>query len=587
MAYLAPVDGVLNVWVGSTGEDDYRPVTDDRDRGVRIYFWGYDNETILYLQDVGGDENWRILSTNITSSSTVELTPFENVQVETLAYERPFPDEMVIAMNKEDATKHDAYHLHLKTGALRLIAANPGNVTRWVTDAQLAVRGAMAARADGGFDLLVRDTPDSEWRTLIAWDAQDGLNSGPVGFTEDGRGIHLLDSRDHNAARLVRMDIATGALETLAEDPDYDAGQMMTHPDTHEIQAVGFFRARLDWLVLDSHIAEDFAAIERINPGDFVVYDRTAEDDVWLVGFSEDVGPAAYYLFDRRAKTARFLFYNRPELAESTLVPMEPISFVSRDGITIHGYLTKPAGAGAPPEPLPMVLNVHGGPWYRDTWGYDSEAQWFANRGYASLQVNFRGSIGYGKAFVNLGDREWGGRMHDDLVDAVQWTVDNDIADPSRIAIFGGSYGGYAALVGATFTPDLFCCAVDIVGPSNLITFINTVPPYWQAYLEMLYKRVGHPERDEQFLRERSPLFRVNDIKIPLLIAQGANDPRVKQDEAEQIVEAMRRKGIEHEYLLFPDEGHGFAKPENNLRFYATAEKFLSRYLGGRYESDE
>ena len=263
---------------------------------------------------------------------------------------------------------------------------------------------------------------------------------------------------------------------------------------------------------------------------------------------------------------------------------MEPISFVSRDSITIHGYITRPVGTGAS-ERLPMVLNVHGGPWHRDTWGYDPEAQWLANRGYICLQVNFRGSTGYGKEFVNLGDREWGGRMHDDLVDAVRWAVDEGIADAARVAIYGGSYGGYAALVGATFTPDLFCCAVDIVGPSNLLTFIKTVPPYWEAFLDMLYRRVGHPERDADFLRERSPLFHVDDIKIPMLIAQGANDPRVKQDESEQVVEAMRQSGIDHEYLLFQDEGHGFAKPENNLKFYAAAEAFLAKYLGGRHET--
>jgi dipeptidyl aminopeptidase/acylaminoacyl peptidase len=310
--------------------------------------------------------------------------------------------------------------------------------------------------------------------------------------------------------------------------------------------------------------------------------DRTAADDRWLLGFDRDVDSVSYYTFERATKRGQFLFHTRPRLAEAGLATMEPIEFTARDGLTLHGYLTRPPGFSG--EPGPMVLNVHGGPWHRDAWGYDPETQWLANRGYVCLQVNFRGSTGYGKAFVNAGDRQWGGRMHDDLIDAVAFAVKQGWADPNRVAIYGGSYGGYAALVGATFTPEVFCCAVDIVGPSNLLTFINTVPAYWESFLEVLYQRVGHPEGDEAFLRERSPLFHVDNIKIPMLIAQGANDPRVKQSESEQIVQAMRDKNIDHDYLLFSDEGHGFAKPENRLRFYAAAEKFLARHLGGRSE---
>jgi dipeptidyl aminopeptidase/acylaminoacyl peptidase len=262
---------------------------------------------------------------------------------------------------------------------------------------------------------------------------------------------------------------------------------------------------------------------------------------------------------------------------------MEPISYKARDGLTIHGYLTYPPGKEK--KNLPLVLNVHGGPWSRDGWGYDGEAQWLANRGYACLQVNFRGSTGYGKNFVNAADREWGGKMHNDLVDAVDWAVKSGIADPKKVAIYGGSYGGYAALVGATFTPNLFCCAVDIVGPSNLITFLNTIPPYWEPLRKLFYQRIGDPEKDAEFLTSRSPLFKVDQIEIPMLIAQGANDPRVKQAESEQIVAAMKQKGIEYEYLLFPEEGHGFARPENRLKFYGAAEKFLSKHLGGRFEA--
>jgi dipeptidyl aminopeptidase/acylaminoacyl peptidase len=547
-----------------------------------VYFWGYDGDTIYYLQDLGGDENWSLYATNIHTAQTKHLTPFDEVQVQILAYRKQFPNEMILGLNRDDAANHDAYHLDLTTHALEKIAENPGNFTGWVVDADLQVRGAAAATAEGGFDLLIRATAGDDWTTVITWDAEDGLTSGPLGFTGDGRSIYLADSRDANAARLVKLDLATGAVEVLAEDPDYDAADVVIHPDTREVQAVAFTRARQEWLVLDEEIADDFNAISRLNPGDWGLVDRTAADDRWLIGFDRDVDSVSYHAFDRATKQGQFLFHSRPRLAEAELAPMEPIEFTARDGLTVHGYLTRPPGSGA--EPGPMVLNVHGGPWHRDTWGYDPETQWLANRGYVCLQVNFRGSTGYGKAFVNAGDGEWGGRMHDDLIDAVEFAVQEGWADRDRIAIYGGSYGGYAALVGATFTPEVFRCAVDIVGPSNLLTFIKTVPAYWESFLEVLYRRVGHPEKDEAFLRERSPLFHVDNIQIPMLIAQGANDPRVKQAESEQIVQAMRDKSLDHDYLLFPDEGHGFAKPENRLRFYAAAEKFLAKHLGGRSE---
>ncbi len=583
MAYLAPVDGVLNVWVGTTGGSDARPVTKDRERGVRIYFWAFDNAHVLYLQDVGGDENWRLHMTNVDTEETRELTPFDGIQVHITAYDKHFPHEMIIAMNKENPAAHDAYHLDLATGELRLIAKNPGNVVHWVSDTKLQIRGAQASRDDGGFDLLVRDTPSAEWKTLVRWGPEDSLNSGAVGFAKDGQSMYVVDPRDWNSGRLVEIDLDGGDLTTIAEDPVYDVGSTLVHPDTYEIQMVGFTRARLEWTVLDESIRDDIDVVREINPGDFEIVDRTGADDVWLIGFTQDTGPVAFYAFDRKSKEAQFLFYSRPELTDHTLAEMHPVSFQSRDDLTIHGYLTRPVGAKNG-EPGPLVLNVHGGPWARDVWGYNPEAQWLANRGYACLQVNFRGSTGYGKQFLNAGDREWGGRMHDDLLDAVEWAVKERIADPERVAIYGGSYGGYAALVGATFTPEVFRCAVDIVGPSNLLTFITTVPPYWSAFLEMLHRRVGHPERDRAFLEERSPLTHVHQIRVPMLIAQGANDPRVKQAESEQIVEAMTQKGIDHEYLLFEDEGHGFAKPENRLAFYAKAEAFLAKHLGGRCE---
>lgn len=582
MAYLAPVNDVLNVWVGTIGQDDARPVTRDTERNIRFYIWSMDGSSILYIQDKGGDENWHLYITDIASGETRDLTPFEGVQAQVIYYDKHFPEQMVVGLNKENPQISDAYRLNLASGELTLAAKNPGNVIGWVADMRLQVRGAMGMRPDGGADMLVRDTEEGEWRLLLSWSSEETQNSSPLGFTHDGQGLYLLDARDANAGRLVKMNLADGQLEVLAEDPHYDVSDVITHPDTHEIQAVCFKKERDTWHILDESIRADFARIQELRDGDVALLSRDDADETWIVGFTLDNGPTPYYAYHRPTGKAQFLFDNRPDLNNYTLARMQPISFTARDGLIIHGYLTLPVDKD--PHQLPLVLNVHGGPWARDSWGFHPEAQWLANRGYACLQVNYRGSSGYGKDFLNAGDKEWGGKMHDDLVDAVNWAVEQGVADPKRIAIYGGSYGGYAALVGATFTPDLFCCAVDIVGVSNLISFIKTVPPYWVPMLSMLHQRVGNPDTEEEFLKSRSPLFKVDRIKIPMLIAQGANDPRVKQAESEQIVEAMKQKGIEYEYLLFPDEGHGFAKPENRLKFYAKAEEFLAKHLGGRYE---
>jgi dipeptidyl aminopeptidase/acylaminoacyl peptidase len=574
------------VWAGPVdspiGGEDYRPVTKDRKRGIRIYSWAEDNEHLVYLQDLGGDEDWRIHATDPKTEETRDLTPFEGVQAQLLAKNKHFPDTLLVGLNKENPQVHDVYRLTVSSGDLELVAKNPGNVAHWVADRDFNVRGALSATPEGGFDLLFRDTEEAGWRTLVSWGPEDALNSGPVGFSGDRARIYLLDSRGANAARLVTLNPTTGATEVLAGDERYDVGEVLINPDTYEVEAVAVERARAEWTVLDESVREDFQTIEKLNRGDFAVVSRDRADERWLVAFTVDDGGASYYSYDRRKKDGDHLFDARPDLAEYTLARMEPISFAARDGLTIEGYLTLPPGGER--QSLPTVLDVHGGPWARNGWGYDPEAQWLANRGYACLQVNYRGSTGYGKKFLNAGNKEWGARMHDDLVDAVGWTIEEGIADPELVAIYGGSYGGYAALVGATFTPDLFRCAVDIVGPSNLITLINSIPPYWSTFLATFHERVGNPETEEEFLKSRSPLFFVDRIQIPMLIAQGANDPRVKQAESEQIVAAMREKGIDHEYLLFEDEGHGFARPENRLKFYAAAERFLAKHLGGRVE---
>jgi dipeptidyl aminopeptidase/acylaminoacyl peptidase len=583
LAYLAPVGENLNVWVRTIGKDDDRPVTNDTERSIIRYVWGPGSDRILYLQDAAGNENWRLYSVHLETGEVQEFTPFENVQVQIVEWDKHFPNELLIAMNKDDARLHDVYHLDLTTGDLEMVAKNPGNVVDWMADRQLKIRGAVTPTPEGGLDFLVRDNETSDWRPLIEWGAEDALSSAPMGFSLDGNYVYLTDSRDANAGRLVKADASTGkVVEVLVSDPNYDVDHVMFDGDTYEPQAAVIVKERDEWVILDETLVPDFEAIRTLDEGDPFITSRDNDAKIWIVGFTKDDGPVSYYAYDTDTKTGKFLFYHRSDLLKYTLAEMQPISYSARDGMTIHGYITYPPGLTR--EGLPVVLNVHGGPWYRDVWGYNPEAQWLANRGYACLQVNFRGSTGYGKAYLNAGNKEWGGKMEDDLIDGVNWAVAEGVADPARIAIYGASYGGYAALVGATFTPDVFCCAVAAMGPSNLITFIETIPPYWTPMLSLMYERVGNPETEADFLKSRSPLFKVDQIKIPMLIAQGANDVRVKASESEQIVEAMKEKGIQYEYLVFPDEGHGFLNEDNRLKFYAAAEKFIASHMNGRYE---
>jgi dipeptidyl aminopeptidase/acylaminoacyl peptidase len=581
LAWIAPDEGVLNVWVATVGADDGRPVTKDRDRGIRSYFWAHDDRHLLYVQDQGGDENWRLHAVDLETGVDRDLTPFDDVQARVEDTDKRFPDQILVGLNRDNPELHDVYRLDLPTGELEKMVENPGFIG-FLADADFRVRAGVAPLPDGGMIVMVRDDERSEWRPILQIGRDDALTTSPISFTLDGSALWAVSSVDANAGRLVRIDCATGESEVVAEDPTYDVGGVHLHPDTREPRVVVYMKERAVHQVLDDAVAPDIAALQALEPGDLSLVGDDDADRTWLAAFMADDGPVRYYAYDRRTREATFLFEHQPALSRYRLASMEPFSFTARDGLTIHGYLTFPPGAER--TALPAVLNVHGGPWGRDMWGYDPEAQWLANRGYLCIQVNFRGSTGYGKDFVNAGDREWGAKMHDDLLDAVDWAVAQGYADRSRVGIYGGSYGGYAALVGAAFTPDVFACAVDIVGPSNLITLIESIPPYWAPMIAQFHTRVGNPETEADLLWERSPLSRAGDIRIPLLIAQGANDPRVKQAESEQIVAALTEKGIDHEYLLFPDEGHGFAKPENRLKFYAAAERFLARHLGGRFE---
>jgi len=445
----------------------------------------------------------------------------------------------------------------------------------------MKVRGSVQARPEGGHDVMVREEESAAWKKILSWDLEDNMTSGVVGFSKNGKELYLIDSRGTDTARLVSLDLSTGNLTDIFSDPEYDVGGVVVNPDDRTIEMVSVYRGRNEWTARSETVRNDLEKLRTINPGYLTLVNRSDDDRYWVVGFDNDTSPLKYYLYDRGTKQTEFLFTHRPALLKYQLSAMKPVAFSSRDGLKLRGYLTLPRRGV---KPFPMILLVHGGPWTRDGWGYDPEVQWFADRGYACLQVNFRGSTGFGKKFVNAGNKEWGRKMQNDLSDAVAWAVGQGIADPKRVGIFGASYGGYAALAAATFTPRVFQCAVDLFGPSDLVTLIRNMPPYWSVEKNNILRRMGDPEKEVALLRERSPLFFTDRVQIPLLIAQGANDPRTPRAESDKMVQALQERKIECEYVVFPDEGHGFVKPENRLQFFKAAEVFLARHLKGRFQ---
>ena len=589
ISYLAEKDGVLNIWVAPANDPGAAlAVTDDDDRGIRRYFWAYTNRHIVYLQDKDGDENWRAYSVDLKSGEEKDLTPLEGVAVRIQQVSPDHPGQILLGINDRDARLHDIYKVDLASGERTLVEENPG-VLAYLTDNDFGARLAVRVQPDGSMEMLSRGEGDA-WEPYFAIPTEDTLTTAPLGFDAAGDVLYMVDSRERNTAALKALDLAEGTWSVLAEDPKTDTAGTVTHPKTGKVQAVRFDYDRSRWQILDSALAKDFAYLETLG-GEFRVQDRSHDDRFWIVATYSDDGPLRYYHYDRKAGEASFLFSNRKALEDLPLAKMHPRVLESRDGLALVSYLTLPTwsdpdGDGKPSSPLPLVLNVHGGPYARDSWGYSGYHQWMANRGYAVLSVNFRGSTGFGKDFLNAGNLEWAGKMHDDLIDAVNWAVAEGIADEKKVAITGGSYGGYATLVGLTFTPDVFACGVDIVGPSNLITLLRNVPPYWRPFFPTMASRIGNVNTVEgrRYLRSISPLTHVEEISVPLLIGQGANDPRVQQQESDQIVEAMQEREIPVTYLLYPDEGHGFARPDNRMSFFAVSEAFLAEHLGGRFE---
>jgi dipeptidyl aminopeptidase/acylaminoacyl peptidase len=578
LGYLAPTDGVLNVWIRTLGKADDRPVTADKHRGIRNFRWQYDNKHILYTQDVGGDENWRLYQTDIASKQTKDLTPFEKVRVDVVAYEWNFPDTILVQMNKRDPKLFDVHRIDLNTGKVELDTENPGDVQSWQSDNALQIRAAQAQTDDGGTIVRVREDVKSSWRELIRW-GPDETFGGINGFSPDNKSLWVTTSVGVNAARLLEIDIASGKRRVITEDAQFDVNSTINNPKTNALEAVSYTKQRTEYVFIDPKVKADFEILEKVRSGDIDEISQSLDDSKWIVGYVSDDAPEYWYLYERGTRRSTLLFSNRPQLEKYTLSKMTPIEFVARDGMKLYGYLTTPVGME--PKKLPMVIFVHGGPWGRDEWGYNRYAQWLSNRGYDVLQINFRGSTGYGKQYVNAGDRQWAGTMHTDLLDGKDWVVKRGVADPAKVCIMGGSYGGYATLAGVAFSPDAFACGVDIVGPSNLNTLLKTIPPYWSTLRATFRKRMGD---SEEILKEQSPLFRADQIKAPLLIGQGANDPRVNKAESDQIVAAMRKNDKAVQYYVFPDEGHGFARPTNNMAFNGASEEFLAKYLGGRFE---
>jgi len=587
LSYLANLDGVLNIFVANIGTPhECSPVTKDTGRGIRQYFWLYDNQHIAYLKDDGGDENWRIHIVNLSTKEDKIFTP-EKATARIYHVSDKFPEEIIIGLNDRDQSWHDVYRLNIRTGEKTLILKNDHEFSDYTFDDHYNLRFASKTTADGGaesFKVIFDDKSGQyTWESILKIGIEDIYTTSILGLTTDGNTLYMLDSRERDLNVLKEINLKTNAEKILGEGKKAEIDGMMAAPDTSIIQAYSMNYLRKEWVYFDKEIESHLNIIKQTLKGDINVTSRTRDDSLWVVAEIKDDGPIAYYLYQKAKKVLSFLFNSRDTLKKYTLAKMECIVVKARDGLELPSYLTRPINAKGP---MPLVLLVHGGPWARDDWGYDAEAQWLSNRGYAVLQVNFRSSTGFGKSFISKGNQEWGRKMHEDLLDAVSWAIKEGIADPTKVAIYGGSYGGYAALWGATHSGDVFNCAVDIVGPSNLQTLLATFPAYWASFMKVIYRQVGDPRTEEgkALLIERSPLTHVDKIKIPILIAQGEKDPRVKQAESEQIVTAMKAKNLPFIYMLFMDEGHGFARPENNIAFYGVVERFLADNLGGRYE---
>ena len=593
IAYLAPSTdlNVMNVFLRTVDDETARMITSDQSRGIRSFFWAEDSETIMYMQDFEGDENFHLWAISIIDDGAADardLTPGKEVKASTVLTNKRFPNELLVATNARDPALFDMYRCQYKNnGVLELDTQNPGDVVGWgAEDDSFEIREAMVRNQDDSSNTIrVRDSADAEWRDLITFPF--GEEGSLIKLCPDGKTCLLTSSIGRETKALLKVNLQTGeTIEEISSNDKCDLGGIILDDDTKEVRAVSYNYARTERTFFDDELENDFKVLKSLGPEDaeVSVASKTRDEKLWVVAYSRSDGPTEYKLYDQVDKKVSNLFVSKPELLNYKFAPMQDVRIPARDGLELVGYLTQ----AKTDEKTPLVLLVHGGPWARDYWGFTASAQWFANRGYATLQVNFRGSTGYGKSFLHKGDGQWGvGDMQHDLSDAVQWAIDEGIADPDKICIYGGSYGGYACLAGLAFTPDLYKCGVDIVGPSNVKTLLDSIPAYWGPLRNQMLIKIGDVDSDEEFNKKISPLYHVDQITAPLLIGQGANDPRVKQAEADQIAFSMRDKGIPVEYVLYPDEGHGFARPDNRIDFNGRVELFLEKHLGGRAEAFE
>ncbi|QDQ42931.1 S9 family peptidase [Methylacidiphilum kamchatkense] len=576
LAYLFPENGVRNVRVRLLGTKNEWTITHLEKRGIRHFFWHPDSNSIFYLEDQKGNENFHLFQVGLDGKNPTDLTPFENAKVQVIAVEPSNKKFMLLAINTRNPKYFDVYKLIFATKKLELIEENPGNIIDWVADHNFEIRAAQALMPNGIGVINVRETVSSPWKPLLQWQLEED-NVKIVDFSPDNKSLWLLSSKEANTTRLISMDIASAQRKVLCEDPRYDVAGIVSNPKTYSLEAVAIIKDKTQWQFFDPQMEHYFAYLKTIHPGTIEIISRNYEDTVWTIRFTSDIDPGTYYLFYPKQTKAEFLFHTNSRLLSYQLAPVKPIAFRARDNLLIEGYLTLPRENA---KNLPFVLYVHGGPWTRDYWEFSPVVQFLANRGYGVLQFNFRGSTGYGKDFYNAGNKQWGKKMLDDILDAKKWVIEQHYANPHKVAIMGFSYGGYATLAALAFYPDEFACGIEAMGPSNLFTLFNSFPPYWEPLKILIKKRLGDPQTDSEYFKSSSPLFAADRIKAPLLIGQGENDVRVKKMESDQIVEALRKKGQTVEYLLFHDQGHDFLNPVNRLQFFEAVEAFLNKYLG-------
>jgi dipeptidyl aminopeptidase/acylaminoacyl peptidase len=575
ISYLAPFERRLNVHIMPRTGGQAKQVTEETERDLAGYFWK-SNDRIVYLKDKGGDENFHLYSVDLNGENLKDLTPFDDVTVQIVDDLEEHPDEMLIGVNKRVKEIFDVYKINVKTGALTLAAENPGNITGWVTDHDGNIRAA--STTDGvNTTLLYRENEKEEFRPILTTNFKEAVS--PLFFTFDNKYIYAASNIGRDKSAIVKYDIANGKeLELIFEHPEVDVNELNFSKKRKVLTSITYTTWKHERKFLDAQMEEIFTKIQNLLPKyEIALTSDNKNEDIFIVRTYSDRSLGAYYVYEVEADKLTKLTDISPWLNEDDLCQMKPISYTSRDGLTINGYLTLPKGKD--PKNLPVIINPHGGPWYRDQWTYNPEVQLFANRGYAVLQINFRGSTGYGKKFWEASFKQWGKTMQDDVSDGVKWLIDQGIADPKKVAIYGGSYGGYCTLAGMTFTPELYACGIDYVGVSNLFTFMKTIPPYWKPFLDMMYEMVGNPETDKELLTSASPVFHVDQIKSPLLVIQGAKDPRVNINESNQIVEALKKRGIDVPYLVKENEGHGFHNEENRFEAYEAMEKFLQKHL--------